>query len=104
MIVSSIEGRVRFKDENIKDRETVKNIKKSLKELDGIESIRVNDIIGSLLIKYDSGKINIIDIVEQLREYIDTSKDTSREDSSRNNGINEKIERFKDGLKIKRYT
>ena len=104
MIVSSIEGRVRFKDENIKDRETVKNIKKSLKELDGIESIRVNDIIGSLLIKYDSGKTNIIDIVEQLREYIDTSKDTSRGDSSSNSSINEKIEKFKDGLKIKRYT
>lgn len=104
MIVSSIEGRVRFKDENIKDFETVKKIKESLKELDGIESIRVNDIIGSLLIKYDSGKINIIDIVEPLREYIDTSKDTSREDSSSNSGINEKIEKFKDGLKIKRYT
>ena len=104
MIVSSIEGRVRFKDENIKDFETVKKIKESLKELDGIESIRVNDIIGSLLIKYDSGKINIIDIVEPLREYIDTSKDTSREDSSSNSSINEKIEKFKDGLKIKRYT
>ena len=104
MIVSSIEGRVRFKDENIKDFVTVKKIKESLKELDGIESIRVNDIIGSLLIKYDSEKINIIDIVEPLREYIDTSKDTSREDSSSNSSINEKIEKFKDGLKIKRYT
>ena len=109
MIVSSIKNRIRFVDANIKNQDTADKIEKSLKNLEGVESIRINKVIGSLLINYNEEKTSEIELINSLKEYIDISEQSIEE---RNKDINsfkassylDKISSvFRKSLRMKRY-
>ena len=95
MIVSSIQGRIRFSDENIKNLEVADKINKSLESLGGIENIRINRVIGSLLINYDEEKTSLIEITNLLKEYINTEYKPKEIESPNYNYIKKAIETFR---------
>ena len=95
MIVSSIQGRIRFSDENIKNLEVADKINKSLESLEGIENIRINRVIGSLLVNYDEEKTSLMEITNLLKEYIDTEYRPKEIQSSNYNYIKKAIETFR---------
>lgn len=97
MIVSSIKNRVRFSDENIKNKETREKIEKSLEDLQGIEDIRITEKIGTLLINYDEDKIKILEITDSLKEYIDITEKPVNYGSEENNYINKAVGLVKKG-------
>lgn len=104
MIVSSIKGRIRLVDDNIKNLETADKIKKALKDLEGLESIRVNEVIGSLLLNYDQDKITEIQILEILKEYIDIRQKPKENPSGDNIYIDKAVDVVKKNLNRKKYS
>lgn len=98
MIVSSINGRIRFSDENIKNVEIADKINKSLESLEGIENIRINERIGSLLINYDEEKILLIEIVNILKAYIDVEYNPKEIQLPRNNHMDKAVEILKNEM------
>lgn len=57
MIVSFTPGRVRVRDNAFKDVAALVKIIKYFKELGGVSSVESNPVSGSILVKYDAGKI-----------------------------------------------
>lgn len=98
MIVSSIHGRIRFSDENIKRSETADKINKSLESLEGIENIRINGVIGSLLVNYDEEKTNLVEITNLLKKYIDIDYEPREIQPQKYNYIDKAIEVVKNEM------
>ena len=98
MIVSSINGRIRFSDENIKNSEVADKINKSLEGLEGIENVRINGVIGSLLINYNEKKILLIEIVNILKKYIDVEYKPKEEEFPKNNYMNKAVKMVKNEM------
>ncbi len=104
MIVSSIKGRIRFLDENIKREEKADKIINRLKNLEGIESIRVNRVIGSLLINYDEASISHIHLLEILKEDIDIRQEEKTSPSEEDGYLNKTMDVLKKNLNRKKYS
>lgn len=104
MIVSSIKGRIRFSDENIKNQETADKIKNVLKDLEGIESIRLNELIGTLLITYDNEKITEIQLLEILKEDIDIRQKPKENLSKDNQYLDKAVDVVKKNLNRRKYS
>lgn len=104
MIVSSIKGRIRFSDENIKNQETADKIKNVLKDLEGVESIRINELIGTLLINYDNEKITEIQLLEILKEDIDIRQKPKENLSKDNQYLDKAVDVVKKNLNRKTYS
>lgn len=75
--IHNVPGRLRIKSPIIKNnKKAVENLKKSLSMLYGVATVDINPTTGSILINYNSKKINHLEIVNILQQkgYFDTSK------------------------------
>ena len=75
MITSFIDGRVRIKDEAFRLPSLASMVRSILISTEGVKEVAVNQRVGSLLIIYDSSKINIRALIHSLRGYITMSED-----------------------------
>jgi len=70
MIVSFVDGRMRVRDESLKNTFIAKMIKEGLTSLGGVIEVITNQRVGSILIIYEPTRVAINDIISVINRYI----------------------------------
>jgi len=70
MITSFIDGRLRIRDESLKNPSTAENLRKVLFEVKGVSAVEINRRVGSFLVIYDKAVTGIMKIVEAASAYL----------------------------------
>jgi hypothetical protein len=78
MIASFVEGRIRLRDEKLKNRAVVDEIQKRAAQLRGISDVSINQRTGSLLIFYDRVVLRLEQALHILTDYFDAAKTECR--------------------------
>jgi hypothetical protein len=74
MIASFVEGRIRLRDEKLKNSAVVDEIQKRAAQLKGISDVSINQRTGSLLIFYDKAVLRLEQVLHILADYLDAAK------------------------------
>ena len=78
MIVSALRGRIRIRNEVIKNSALTTDMRDKLLSLQGILDVSTNELVGSMLILYDTERINLEKIESVLTSYLgDNSNKTA---------------------------
>jgi hypothetical protein len=78
MIASFVAGRIRLRDEKLKNRAVVAEIQKRAAQLKGISDVSINQRTGSLLIFYDRVVLRLEQVLHILADYLDAAKTECR--------------------------
>jgi hypothetical protein len=78
MIASFVEGRIRLRDEKLKNKAVVDEIRKRAAQLRGISDVSINQRTGSLLIFYDRAVLRLEQALHILEDYLDAAKTECR--------------------------
>ena len=70
VIASSIDGRVRFRDELFRNAEAAEAVKRDLLAVPGIREVSTNSRAGSLLVKYQQAQTTLRKIADFLGRYL----------------------------------
>lgn len=74
MIVSSVDGRLRIRDDALRNPSTARALEKRLLALKGIVEVKINQRIGSLLVLYDEAVTGIKGIRDAVAGYLDVRR------------------------------
>ncbi len=70
-IISSIPGRIRVRDKNLRDQARLEQLKKTLSEINAITELQENARTGSLLIHYDREAVELEDMESIINSAVD---------------------------------
>ncbi len=73
----SVPGRLRVKTPRVKGNESrAEDVRRMLLAMEGVADVSINTVTGSILVQYDSGRVNHRELLEALREgnIFDSSK------------------------------
>lgn len=74
MIASFVEGRLRIRDEKLKNRAAADEIQRLITPVKGIFDVSINQRTGSLLIFYDRAILKLEQLLHVLADYLNTTK------------------------------
>jgi hypothetical protein len=77
MITSKLDGRIRAQDDKLKNSVYAKKLCTRLKRRKGITNLKHTELIGTLLVEYESKKIKTATVIKVLSEYIDCKEQPS---------------------------
>jgi hypothetical protein len=83
MVASSIDGRIRIRDEAFTNRSLSCGIQDALLKNKGITRASVNRRVGSLLVTYDAATMNGEEIVGVIAGYLDAGRGAARTEGTR---------------------
>lgn len=73
MIVSAFNGRIRFVEPGLKNKNQADVVENRLKEVEGITSVRITPAIGSLLISFDSSVAGVRSMIREVEKNLKQS-------------------------------
>lgn len=69
MIVSTVAGRIRVRSNRLKSARFAESVEKRLRGLEGIADVRTNPAAGSLIVSYDTQRIDTVELEDRLEHW-----------------------------------
>jgi cation transport ATPase len=66
MVVSTVAGRIRVRSNRLKSKKVADEVRQRAAKLDGVTQARVNPAAGSLVVTYDPGLVDTIELEDAL--------------------------------------